>query len=175
MKYKLRRWISAILMTKRGIYFVLYIPLKWMDQWTEIWLLVLLILRGRIFHYFFATQNVLVDLENPKEGHLMEYWFLAGFRFCSPLGTSVIKKLTSASLRRTFISRANNLAWRTDRDLALGDVTVFFSVLSKTYPASWTALSHVLMDTPLGTFQSDFARWSNTLPLWVTILLRINL
>ena len=137
---------------KRGISFVLYRPLKWLDQWTEIWLLVPSPLRGRMSHHLFETHNVLVQLDYPEEGHWMEYWFFVGFRFRSPLGIYVTKTLTSASLGIDFIPRAKNLAWRTDRDLAHGDLAVFVSIFPKKNPASWTTLSHVLMDTPLGVF-----------------------
>ena len=129
-----------------------YKPLKWISQWTESLSLVPSLFRGRISHHFLSIQNVFVHFDNPKEGHLMEYWLSAGFLFRSHLGKSAIITSTSASLRCAFISWAANLVWRTDHDLALGDVDVLVSILPRTYPYYWNALSHVIMDTPLGDF-----------------------
>ena len=103
-------------------------------------------------NHYLATQNVFVQLDNPKEGHLMDYLLLVGFLFRSPLGTSAIKISTFASLGCAFIYRVNNLALRTECDIALGDVDFFISILPKTYPASCNNLIHVLMDTPFGNF-----------------------
>ena len=99
-------------------------------------------------NHFFATQNVLVQFPNPKEGLWMEYCFSVGFLFCSPLEISSSISSISVSFECDLISRDSNFAFRTDRDLALGIVKVLVSIFPKISPAYCTDLSHVLIDIP---------------------------
>ena len=73
---------------------------------------------------------------NPYEGHWIDSWSSVGFRFRSPFGESASKLSRLEFLGSALISRANNLALRIDRDLALGDVTTSVSIFPKTNAAS---------------------------------------
>ena len=148
--------MSAIFNTNFDIFLVSYKPLKWLEQWTESLLLVPSLFRVRMSHHLLVTQNVFVQFDNPKEGHFMEYWFSVGFLFYLPLGKSASITSIYASFGCAFISRAANLTWRTKLYLALGVVDVFVFIFPKTYPDSWTGLSHVLIGTPFRTFSIRF-------------------
>ena len=103
-------------------------------------------------HHLFATHNVLVKLANPKEVNGIEYCLSIWFWFISPFGISERISYISDFLGSDWISRVDNFALSTDRDLTLEDEAVLELIRPNTYPAYCTDVTHFMIGAPGGKF-----------------------
>ena len=78
-----------------------------MDQCKEFFSLVPSLLSGCISHHFFATQNDLVQWNNPNEVHWIEYWFSVGVQFFSLTLRDIINYLINIRLGRRCLNLKN--------------------------------------------------------------------